>query len=556
MGQQLANDREPQPWDYEFPPVDAYNDNDDESAPPGPVSRPAPKVSRPVIDVPTQAPKDIRLFAGPLPANLGADKPARDYLPPTADVRDGLYILAPLTEAGNASRMVLLYGDRIRYIPETKSWLIWDDAGGAGHWVHDVDGAMVRRLATGLATSLYTEAGQHLLDAKFIVEWARKSQSKTTVDHTIALLSDRAEIRISFALVDGNPFLIGLDGAKQVIDLHTGLARSAERADLVTKSLGCSNIGSVARAGRWSKFINQIFQDDPALIGWVHRFLGYMLTGSVKEEVFVFCHGGGANGKSVLIKTISAIMGDYCRTIQPESLMVQNRNSGSASSDLARLAGARLVVGNETEAGRPLAEAMIKMLTGEDNITARELYKGEMEFEPALKLVLAGNHKPVIRGTDPAIWRRVRLLPFAVEFRMGNKTSPSDARPIADRDLLSKLNAERDDILACLIKACIEWQRDGLGDTPDVMHVAVEDYKAEQDVLGQWIADLTDASGATLAADLYRNYKSWAEDCGIRPVTLQAFGRQLGERGYRKTHIRRGWEYAGISLHGSDVGPF
>jgi P4 family phage/plasmid primase-like protien len=288
----------------------------------------------------------------------------------------------------------------------------------------------------------------------------------------------------------------------------------------------------------------------------VNRFLGYMLTGSTKEEIFVFCHGAGSNGKSVLIRTISAIMGDYLRVIQPESLMVQKRNSSSASSDLARLAGARLVVGPETESGRPLAEAIIKQLTGEDAITARKLYEAEMEYHPTLKLVVAGNHKPLIRGTDHAIWRRVRLLPFALEFRTDKKRSPEDMRPLADRDLLSKLNDERADILACLIEGCLEWQRGGLGDTPAVMQMAVDDYRIEQDVLGGWISENTDPTGAAMATTLYLDYRGWAEIGGLRPMSIQAFGRQLAERGYRKATIRRGSEYSGISLAGSEVGPF
>jgi putative DNA primase/helicase len=184
-----------------------------------------------------------------------------------------------------------------------------------------------------------------------------------------------------------------------------------------------------------------------------------------------------------------------------------------------------MVATSETEDGRRFAETMIKQLTGQDTIAARFLFAEYFEFVPNFKIWLAANHKPVIRGDDYAIWRRIRLVPFTV-------TIPPEER---DKGLPDKLKNEYPGILAWAVQGCMEWQRQGLNPPPEVL-AATEEYKSEMDLIGKWIEEccLTAPHACAKASALYGNYKHWVEDNGVFPLSNTKFGLKLGERGYTK----------------------
>lgn len=143
--------------------------------------------------------------------------------------------------------------------------------------------------------------------------------------------------------------------------------------------------------------------------------MGYSLTGSTTEQCAFFLYGTGRNGKSTFIDIIRDIFGDYAANIQPETIMVRSNQSTAINSDIARLKGARLVTSVEPNEGVRINEGLLKQLTGDDTVTARKLYGDEFEFKPEFKLWMATNHKPVIRGTDTGIWRRIHMIPFTVQ---------------------------------------------------------------------------------------------------------------------------------------------
>jgi putative DNA primase/helicase len=287
--------------------------------------------------------------------------------------------------------------------------------------------------------------------------------------------------------------------------------------------------------------LREIFNDDDDLIAWLQAFLGYALTGSIDEQIFLFAFGLGANGKSVLLRVLGTIWGDYLRVIQPETLMLQTRTSSGPTPDLARLAGARLVLGSETEEGRALSEALVKQLTGGDMLTARELYGAPFEFRPAFKLILAGNHRPSVRGTDHGIWRRIRLLPFARRF----------AKEDQDPALADKLLAEADDILAWLVEGANRYLEHGLGHTPRQVVAATESYRTDEDLVGEWMTERTQSSSATQSAVLYADFQGWCARTGREPISIQSFGRRLAERGLVKERGRAGAIYHGVCLSGT-----
>lgn len=451
------------------------------------------------------------------------------------DARDGTETTRPLTELGNAHRMFDTNNGRLRYVPEVQSWLVWhNDA-----WQWD-EGSRVRMLAANLPAAIYAEGSQHLTEADFFAKWARKSQEQRTINAVVSILSDFASVRLQLSNIDANHFSVGFNDAQQVIDLRTGSARMTLPSDYITKSLRPKTIGNSEKALRWIQFLKQVFHDDWELIDWIHRFCGYLLTGSTQEQVFLFCFGHGANGKSVFIEVLKHIVGDYSRAIAPETLSESKRQAGSATPDLAALIGARLVLCSETEDNTALAESLVKSLVSGDSMAVRQLYAAPVQFTPNFKLVMAGNHKPIVRGNDNGIWRRVRLVPF-------NRTFEPAER---DPHLLDKLKTEAPHILAWMVQGCIEWQRRGLADVPKVIRQATDAYQVDQDLTGRWLDECTTNTphGETTSSDLYANYKAWSLDNGLRPASAVALGRRLSERNYRvrQSNGKRFW--CGLSL--------
>lgn len=472
-----------------------------------------------------------------------AEGDAIAFQPPSliaADVRDGTECTRPLSETGNALRLLDMHGERLRFVPEAKAWLVWRD----GAWQWDIDGAAVRATAADLPNRIYNEgAAFDFMEAEHFAKWARKSQTAKVVDAAVRLLSDRGEVRLPLAVVDSDPMLAGLNNAREMIDLTTGKVRPAEPSDLVTKSLRVAGIGEAEKASRWLQFLDQVFGGDDALIDWLHRWCGYLLSGSTREQIMVFCFGHGANGKSIFAETLRHVLGDYGRSVPVETLCESKRQAGGATPDLADLIGCRLAMSSETEDGQALAESLVKSLVAGDTISARPLYGRPVQFAPAFKLLMLGNHRPVIRGTDNGIWRRIRLVPFSRTF------GPDERDPA----LLDKLKAEAEHIAAWMLDGCIEWQRRGLADVPGVVAAQTKDYREEQDLVGQWLAERIDSGSAAAGCQcpsklLYGDYCEWAEANGLRPCSAIALGRRLRERGFVSERKSSGPEFQGIAL--------
>ena len=460
-------------------------------------------------------------------------------LPFLADVRDGGTGRFALTELGNAWRILEKHGSDLRYLPEINHWLTWE--GGA--WRPDRDGGRVRGWIAMLFRDLLEEASTTVLsnDCEHVIKWSRKSQEARVIQNVANLVKDSSHIRVPLANVDGDPLLAGLDGGRQVIDLRTGQVRPAGREDYITRSLGINNVGDAAKAVRWLKFMDDIFLGDAELINWFKRFLGYCLTGLYSEQLFLFLHGGGSNGKGVLMKVLKLLFGGYFGTVATSTLMEQKRQGGGASPDIVGMAGYRLLMASETSSGSVFDEQFLKNWTGGDPQKARALYaKDELTFDPVGKLAIAGNHRPRISGTDYAIWRRLRLVPFRRTFKDDEK----------DEKLHERLGDELPHICAWIIEGCLEWQHRGLADTPSVIKEAGREYAEEQDTLGEFLEETVELRpGAECASSkIFDLYILWANRCNLKGVSRQAFGRQIAERGFTKTRDRYGVVYVGMGL--------
>ncbi len=236
-------------------------------------------------------------------------------------------------------------------------------------------------------------------------------------------------------------------------------------------------------------------------------------------------------------------MGDYALRTPTDTLLA--RRDAGIPNNIAALKGARFVSASEADEGRRLAEATIKDLTGGDTISARFMRGEWFDFLPEFKLWLGTNHKPVIRGTDRAIWDRIRLIPFAVRI-------PDEEQ---DKHLRTKLLAEAPGILAWAVEGCLAWQRDGLGEPREVRD-ATAGYRAEMDVLAGFLEDrcVVKEAARVSAKDLYASYVGWCDETGEKPMTQKAMGQRLGERGFDSARVGkdRARYWLGLGLRGGD----
>lgn len=429
--------------------------------------------------------------------------------------------------------VALAFSDRhagnLLFVPEWGHWLWWDGA----RWARDTTLAVfdlariVCREQAALADST----------TKSAAGWVSKIAGRPKVAAVEGLArADRRHAR-EVALFDCDPWALNTPGG--VVDLRTGLLRRHRPSDLFTKVTGRAPGGDCPR---WLEFLAEITQDDPEVIAYLQRWAGYMLTGETREHAFLFAYGPGGNGKGVLLTTLAAVLGDYATTAPMETFMASQQDRHP--TDLAGLRGARLVVAQETEAGRVLAEGRIKALTGGDRIAARFMRGDFFEFIPTFKLVMVGNHRPVIRNPDDAMRRRLHLLPLTFK------------PPKPDHELADRLRAELPGILEWAIEGCLAWQRAGLG-KPQLVTDATAEYFAEQDMLAQWLAERCEVQARATAPSsaLFRDWKAWAEARGEQVGTGKAFSAAL-ERHHAKKRTKEGVEFIGLRLLASDTGVF
>ena len=434
-------------------------------------------------------------------------------------------------DMGNAQRMLDLFGSKILYNYNEKKWLIYDGI----RWRTDGTG-FIRTLADRSIARMSVEATYYEAQGEDTAKAFRKHlKSCRSNKSKNAMLSElEHHVPVTPNDLDRNKAL--LNTADCVIDLRTLETLPHDAALLITKHTPVKYDPS-AKCPLWEKFLYEIFGGDEELVGYIQRAVGYSLTGSTSEQCAFFLYGSGSNGKSTFLDIVREICGDYATNIQPETIMVRP-NSGTASSDVARLKGARFVTSVEPNEGMRINEGLLKQLTGDDIVTARKLYAEEFEFRPEFKLWMATNHKPIIRGTDSGIWRRVRMIPFTVHIPP-NKV---------DRDLKNKLLGELEGIFAWAVRGVKLYNEQGLR-MPAAVAAAVEEYRAEMDVISSFISNccVTEAGRQVKASDLYRVYARWAGENNEYCMSSTKFGAEISKR-YQKMHIRSGWIYCGICL--------
>jgi putative DNA primase/helicase len=492
------------------------------------------RFNRTETSIPTSCPT-VRETPVPGPSSRGGDVLA--YMNPFGSSakkvceRRDWYTFSDL---GNARRFVLLHGKDLRYCPDRKSWLIWD----GNRWFIDDCGRTLELAKTvpdviRAEIDMFRSTGDSAKDNDLqnaVQSHLKSSQSWGALNAMLRLAQTVPNLVVREKDLDADDWLLGT--GRGIIDLHSGKLVGPRREDLITKSTPVQ-YDQRASCPTWLAFLERIMAGNADLIAFLQRAVGYSLTANDREQAMFILHGAGRNGKSTFIEIIHELLGDYALRTPTETLIAKEREG--IPNDVARLNGARFVHASEADKGRKLSEGRIKDMTGGDTISARFMRGEWFDFKPKFKLWLCTNYKPVIEGTDDGIWRRIRLVPFSV-------TIPPEEQ---DRDLPAKLRAELPGILNWAIEGCLDWQRNGLGEPPEV-HNAVSEYRAEMDTIGRFIEECCTLGPnlKTLASDLFTAYQGWSGD---QAMNQKNFGSALRAKGFER--VKSGvYSWHGIGL--------
>jgi putative DNA primase/helicase len=444
------------------------------------------------------------------------------------------------TDLGNSERFVDAHHDSVLWCPARKSFLCWDGK----RYAWDERGEVVK-LAHATARSIFHEAAEAEgeEEQKAITKWALASQNESRIN---AMLSQsKPYLAVGMEELDRDPWLINCQNG--TLDLRTSKLKAHDPADRITKIVPV-DYDPEASCPRFLRFLNETLVDE-AVIKFVKRYSGYTLTGITRERLLAILYGFGKNGKTTLSELLHEVLGDYARNTDVETLLIKKYQG--VGNDVAALKGARFVSAAEVEKGRRLAESKVKQLTGRDTVTARFLFGENFDFKPEFKLWLSTNNKPVIQGTDDAIWDRIRLIPFTQRFD----------GPKADTKLPDKLRNELAGVFAWMVEGCLEWQEHGLGE-PESVRTATDRYRAEMDTLAAFLDEecVVAPNSRVLAERLYQSYAVWCDNSGERKEPKKAFVARLQERGFERRRETAGvnkgrYIWLGIGLQSGDEPP-
>lgn len=445
---------------------------------------------------------------------------------------------------GNARRFAKDHANDLRFQHTGKLWYVWNGKLWVPDDLCDVQArakqtianliAWVQRTLAQLANRKDCEEVAELTNQlRSFEKWLVKSEMEPRLNAMVNLARSEPPIPIRAGAFDPDGMLLNV--ANGIVDLRTGELRPHDRSAM------CSCITPIAyrpdaKAPRWEQFLNEVMCDDAGMITYVRRAVGYSLTASQIEQCLWFLYGNGSNGKSLFLELLKFVFGDYA-TVGAPGLLESSKwdKHPTQEADLYRR---RLVILEETEEDRRMAEARVKRLTGSAEIKARFMKRDFFEFPCSHHLWIDGNYKPRIEGTDDGIWRRIRVVNFKKKFEGKAK----------DMNLRFALQAEAEGILAWAVRGCLEWQKSGLAE-PESVTESVSGYRLEENLLQSFIAEYctVDDGHEERAAILYKGYSMWLESCGEPRISQRAFGRRMTAMGFERK-INNGTWYMGIKL--------
>lgn len=444
----------------------------------------------------------------------------------------------PDTDRGNAEAVLELKGRDIKYIKETDKWAFWCDSGWSIDAEPQVTECFVQaarsRLKAAREIAVSGEDAAKMKEAatkrEKRITFARQSENRGKIKAAMETFANIPSAQISIEDFDHDPWLLGLPG-ELVIDLKVPKIRKKARNDMTSLTAGYIDSEATKdiltrdlKGSRWERFLREIFLEDKEMIRWIQKAVGYCLTGDTSEQVFFLCVGQGRNGKSLFLTILSALLGSYSSNASFLTFDANRRTE--QTNDLARLKGKRLVTILESNEDRFLDEGRIKAATGSDKLTSRFNYKEFFDYLPGFKIWLATNHEPRIRQNDEGIWRRVILIPFDARFQ-GNGD---------DQKLNEKLKVEvkNGNVLSWALQGLKMWLEEGLGELPERVKRATEEYRKDSDHIGQWIGEeLEQEEGEEVWFNrVYENYRNYMREHGHKPMGDAKLGKELRRRGF------------------------
>lgn len=463
------------------------------------------------------------------------------------------------TDTGNAERFYDYFGDLFKYNVTDKIFMFWTGK----TWIKDTK-QIIRKYANKFiellqneASSLASQVEKYLsegLKDKAVmlskvhdacVKNAARVANKSGKDAMLSEFQALYDIPIGSHEFDKDDFLLNTDSG--IVNLKTGEISNFNKSKMLSKNTNVKV--SYDEPTVWLKFLNSTFKtgdekETQNIIDALQTCLGYSLSGSTAEQVMFLLYGDGSNGKSTLTELVAYAMGDYGDNIASNVLLQQKVSNNSTTYSIAKLQNKRFVETGETDDGGKLAESQVKILTGGDTISAQFKYGNEFSFKPKFKIWMSTNNKPIIRGNDFGIWRRIFLFPFVNTFTAEQK----------DKTLPEKLRKEAPQILGWMIQGFKKYYERGDLIKPKTLLEAIEEYKEQMDIITQFINKECELvpNCKIDCKELYSHYKSWALDNTEFTMKESKFMDELKKKGItiEKTNNKKS-VYVGIKKVGS-----
>ena len=407
-------------------------------------------------------------------------------------------------DKGSAELFSAVFKDVSRYNPTQKDWMYYNGI----KWVADTEGMRAKRNAKKLADALLSYAVSNAgLDEKQRESYLKYASRLMNYRDRNTMVNDAKDLNyFENEELDKEDFLLNCQNC--VLDLSGNKPTVLNHnADLLLSKVCNANYDPAATCELWKKTISEIMEGDTEKIKYMQKIFGLCLTGCTAEEELYFFYGGSTrNGKSTICETILSILADYGATISPETLAVkQNKDSRTASPDIAKLAGSRLVIASEPPKRMIFDTSLVKTLTGRDRVTARFLHQNEFSFTPKFKLILNTNYLPTI--TDNTIFKsgRVRVVSFSKHFEEKEQ----------NKRLKDDLREESAGILNWMIEGLYLYRREGLTPSAAIQH-STEEYESDSDKIGRFISECLVKSDKNVSAKaVYETYSKWCSDSGL-----------------------------------------
>lgn len=439
-----------------------------------------------------------------------------------------------MTDTGNAHRLIDKFGTIVRYSYNRKKWMFWDGK----MWRLD-EGSEIKKLADIICEDIKKEAILEEEEKTQIdmLKWANRTASSRGKDAMIKEAQHLEGVPASPDEFDSYTDYINCQNG--IVNLRNGELFPHDSSFMMSKITYCEYDTSNKKPELWLKFLDDVTNHNKELQDYIQKCVGYSLSGSTREQCAYFLYGMGNNGKSTFLDVIADMLGAYASNAQPETIMMKRWGSEGANSDIARLKSARFVTSEEPTEGVRLNEGLLKQLTGGSKITCRFLYGDEFEYMPEFKIWIATNHKPIIRGTDFGIWRRIKLIPFEVNI-------PKEK---VDKMLKYKLRKEMPQIMKWAVDGCIKWQKEGI-EEPECVQEAIKEYKQEMDLLASFLEQCVvidyDCEEKIPSSDLFKLYSRWAKENNEYEMSSNKFFREIGKKLPEKGRNGRGIFYKNI----------